>query len=68
MGTEQYRDLITRALMARVRRADDALEAAEEPHHIARVKTMGSPGKFLRRLSARAIEHGLPAIPEKLPE
>lgn len=36
LGPEQYRELITRALVARVRRADEMLEAAEQPHHIAR--------------------------------
>jgi len=55
LGPEQYRDLITRALVARVRRADEALEAAEEPHHIARARE-------LARFARMDLERRRPAL------
>jgi transposase-like protein len=45
LGPEQYQQLITRALVARVRRADEQLETAEQPHHIARAR---ETAKFAR--------------------
>lgn len=38
LGKEQYNQLITRALVRRVATADEQLEGAEEPHHIARAR------------------------------
>jgi transposase-like protein len=38
LGGDGYEDLVTRVLVARVRMADQELEEAREPHHIARAR------------------------------
>jgi DNA-binding phage protein len=40
LGPSKYQDLVTRALVARVRRADELLEAASDPLNIARAREM----------------------------
>lgn len=38
LGPQKYEGLVTRVLVSRVRRADQMLEEAETPHHIARAR------------------------------
>lgn len=40
LGPENYEKLVTRTLVSRVMRADEMLETATEPHHIARAREM----------------------------
>lgn len=40
LGPKQYQDLVTKALVARVRKADELLEVASDPLNIARAREM----------------------------
>lgn len=55
LGGEQYQQLITRALVRRIADADHKLEAADEPHHIARAREMA-------RFARMDLERRRPAL------